>query len=382
MPKSMAAAALSARQLIKPIRSRAGHVRCFAATADPTSKLSNRGVSESQRLFDDLKRKFGYMGLIDKRKVGAQDLVNILKAGKSPNDYRCALQAMNVYYNFGVKLKHGEIASRYLAGAMKCKVYDEAVELIKLYGTWLESPPEISLVYSVMSHYLDAGSYTIVRDIAQTVREDWRMPVEAPLYDFAMEAMLRLNDDGLDEALLLHQDAKAVGVRLPAKLHLRLLNAALESCSTSASAEDGGEGEVAETDETSSPSSSSSSSSSPALRTAVFAAEGLIRDGHLLRGGNAATMVSTAWLLRHLEAVPSSDRDALLSEAGAAELKNCMGGSWRDVLLAATEDFRSKWGFSDVLPAGLFKALEASEDPLDIELVATCRKRFGRFYPS
>merc|ERR1719263_2315021 len=99
---------------------------------------------------------------------------------------------MNMFYNYGVKLKHRELATRLLAAAMRCKQESEAAELIKLYSTWLEHPPETTLIYSVMGHFLDVGQPLVVRDLVKAVREDWRIPLEPPLYILGIQAMLHL----------------------------------------------------------------------------------------------------------------------------------------------------------------------------------------------
>merc|ERR1712217_764614 len=55
------------------------------------------------------------------------------------------------------------------------------------------------------------------------------MPVGAPLYLLAIEAMLQLPDNPLGEAMELYDDATRIGVRLPAPLHVRLLLESLQS---------------------------------------------------------------------------------------------------------------------------------------------------------
>lgn len=325
-----------------------------------------RDPKHVRRLYDALRAKFGYIGAVDHKKVGAPDLFQLLRDSRTSSDFFLGMQAMNVYYNFGVKLRHHEIASRFLAAAMVCKVETEAVELIKLYGTWLQHPPDTSLVYAVMGHYLDAGEHMVVREIAQAVRQDWRIPVEPPLYSLAIEAMLQLPERPLDEALLLHADARQVGVRLPAPLHVRLLDFGLTAFN--ATSLEGLEG--AEAEEALAP-----------LRGALRAADGLTLDGHLRGGANAATLCSLSWLLWHLERLPEAHREAVKvssEERGALAAFS----TWQQALRSALDNFGCHWGFSGKLPEGFFSALEASEDPEVAELLAVARKRFGRFYPA
>lgn len=347
-----------------------------AAAATLATAGTSRGKEETHRMYDDLKQKFGYLGALDHSKVGARDLFRVLRAARSPADYRIGLQTMNLFYNFGVKLKHRQIASRLLAAAMVCKVESEAVELIKLYGTWLQHPPETALVYAVMGHFLDAGEPMVVREVARAVREDWRMPTEPPLYVLSIEAMLQLPERGLEEAMLLHSDARLVGVRLPAPLHVRLLNEGLRSfeallpqgrqdpeaagCSSIAVGEEG----------------------MAALHAALAAADGLARDGHLRGGASAASMCSLAWLFWHLERLSEAAKNNVFATSAFDPGITFQDSDWRRALRAAIENFGCHWGFSAQLPIGFFQALEASKDPEVASLVKASQQRFGRFYPA
>merc|ERR1719379_1727082 len=78
-----------------------------------------------------------------------------------------------------------------------------------------------------MGHFLDSDQPLIVRDIAKAVREDWRIKPEAPLYILAIEAMLTIEEDPLEEAMLLYADAESMGIRLPAPVHTKLMLAHL-----------------------------------------------------------------------------------------------------------------------------------------------------------
>jgi len=348
-------------------------------------------------MYDELKQKLGYMGAVNHKKVGVLDLYRIFQECRSLEDYRVGLQAMNTFYNFGVKLKHRELASRLLAVAMACRVESEAVDLIKLYGTWLEHPPDRALVYAVMGHFLDKGEFLAVRDIARAAREDWRFSVEAPLYVFAVEAMLHLPQGPLCEALELHADAAHMGVRLPAWLHARVLDesmrafeVALEALGTDEDCQG-----AAPDAEGISPTSAShgragdgllASDTPPEgalvhLQLACRVAGSLARDGHLHGGANASTLCSLAWIFWHLAAVPEPSRASLLASTDTSGAMTFLGGDWARALEAAVENFGCHWGFSASLPQGLFHTLEASSLPEAARLVRVARARFGRFYP-
>lgn len=336
------------------------------------------------------------MGTVDHKKVGALDLYRIFKAAKTPRDFRVGLQAMNLFYNFGVKLRHRELATRLMAAAMACQVQQEAVELIKLYGTWLEHPPDPALVYAVMGHFLDAGEPHVVRDIAKAVREDWRMPLEAPLYILAIEAMLKLPEDPLVEALKLHADAAAMRVMLPAQTHICLLNACLEAFQAASAAvvESGIEEIAEESSEERDQATQDSVVNVPAaddsppgedavqhLSAALTVADRLAGDGHLRHGVSAATACSTSWLLLHLASLPEKTRTSLMSGRDEFGIAMLMQTGWAGSLQSAVDNFGCHWGFSASLPRGFFCKLEAMSDPDAVRLVRTAQDGFGRFYP-
>mmetsp|Transcript_118276 Transcript_118276/g.334265 ORF Transcript_118276/g.334265 Transcript_118276/m.334265 type:complete len:374 (+) Transcript_118276:43-1164(+) len=318
----------------------------------------------SQTQLLELKAKFGDMGLVSHKKVGVGDLYKIFRVASSPEDYKSGLHAMNLFYNFGVKLRHRELATRLLATAMACGCHDEGVELVKLGGTWLEHPPDSALVYALMGHFLDAGQPLVVREIAKAVREDWRMKVEPPLYVLAIEAMLQLEGDvsrRLAEAAALRDDARLVGMRLPAPTHVRLVNECLIAF------------EADETD----------GAALEFLGSALRAADGLALDGHLHGGANAAVCCSMAWLFWRVGRLPDEQRAALLEgghrSGGAMDF---LEGKWASCFQAAINNFGCHWGFSACLPRGFFQVLETADCPDAARLVALSRARFGRFYPT
>lgn len=365
--------------------------------ASSASTGTSKVPTDAFRIYDQIKQKFGYMGTVNKKEIDSRVLFKILAAGKKPSDFSWALHAMNLFYNFGVKLRDREIASRYLSAAMVCKAESEAVEIIKLYGTWLQHPPDIALVYGVMGHYLDAGENLIVREIAQAVREDWRLPVHAPLYHLAVEAMLRLPKNAVAEAASLHMDARQMGVGLPAPVHQRLLNASLSAYCAAKGEEGAG--------------APPSPEGIALLKAALQAAEGLARDGHLLGGASAASGCSVAWLCLHLGRLTDAARREVFDGAECAAVMPELDAGWQHSLRMASEDFGCHWGFSANLPAGFFQDLEElaqaasaggdcaaasgeEEERAAVPVAATpdaaaaaellrlSRERFGRFYPA
>merc|ERR1719240_1434677 len=111
-----------------------------------STKAGRHASTKPKDMLEDMKVKFGQMGVVSHNKVGVRDIFKILKQSHTEEDYRSSLLMMNLFYNFGVPLKHRELSSRLLAAAMRCGLESEAVDLIKHYSTWLPSPPSQKLV--------------------------------------------------------------------------------------------------------------------------------------------------------------------------------------------------------------------------------------------
>lgn len=349
-------------------------------------------------LYEELKLKFGYMGVVNHKEVGVWDLFAILRGVRNKGDLGFALQTMNLFYNFGVKLKHREISTRLLAATMLAREESEAIELIKLYGSWLEQPPDSAVVYAVMSKFLDEKKPMEVRELAKLVREDWRFRLETPLYSLAIQAILQLpkEQEPLRAAMILREDALQMGVRLPVKVQLQLLDESLKAVNlepsggsevqSDAPSEDAPAEDVTDaTDATAEdvPGESSEASAERSLshlKDAVNLADALAQDGHVRGGASAATLCSLSWLFWHLSAISSELRQEVVSDCHAWSI-SCSDWTWSKTLEAACANFHSQVGFSSQLPRGLFQVLEASDDPEAQRLVERCRQCFGRFYP-
>jgi len=71
-------------------------VSCLRRAATATAGRQS-GPNHVQKMFEDLKQEFGYMGNVDHKKIGALDLYRIFQAAKTPTDFRVGLQAMNLF---------------------------------------------------------------------------------------------------------------------------------------------------------------------------------------------------------------------------------------------------------------------------------------------
>jgi len=342
-------------------------------------------------LYEDLKQKFGHIGAVNHKEVGVWDLFAILRGVRTKRDLGFALQTMNLFYNFGVKLKHREISTRLLAATMLAREESEAMELIKLYGTWLEHPPDTTVVYAVMSKFLDEKKLMEVRELAKYVREDWRFRLEAPLYSLAIQAMLQLppEEEPLEAALILREDAARMGVSLPVKVQVLLLDESLkafnletvEDVDVSEPPAEPAEAEDVEEDAEAPEASEAPGTTVPSrhLKNAVMLAEGLVEDGHVRAGASAATLCSMSWLFWHLSALSDELRKEMLD--GCLDEISSSGLSWSTTLEAACATFHSQVGFSPQLPRGFFQNLETSQDLEAQRMVKLCTQSFGRFYP-
>ncbi|CAK9064538.1 unnamed protein product [Durusdinium trenchii] len=341
-----------------------------------------------QELYQELKLQFGHVGVVNHKEIGVWNLFEILRGVRNKFDLGIALQTMNLFYNFGVKLKHRELSTRFLAATMRAKQESEALELVKLYGAWLQHPPDAAVVYAVMSKFVDDRNSTAVRDLAKMLREDWRWRLGAPLYSLAIQAML-FEEDGLPAALLLHQDAVKMGVRLEPKVHLQLLDACLLAYERSSGSRSSSSAESSSSDAAGATALGDEKSEAlPHLLHAVAIADALRGDGHGAAGSSAAVLCSLAWLRYHVVQLPEEARTQLQSHFDAWSSAS-LDLQWSTLLEAACGSFGSQAGFSSQLPAGLFRRLEAlsavgngvSADEAR-RLVRLSRQSFGRFYPA
>mmetsp|Transcript_23404 Transcript_23404/g.43057 ORF Transcript_23404/g.43057 Transcript_23404/m.43057 type:complete len:427 (-) Transcript_23404:41-1321(-) len=359
-------------------------------------------------MLENLRRKIGRMGIIDFKEVNVRELFKLLRVSRSRYHFRGCLQMMNLFYNFGVALNHRETSSRLLAAAMRSKAEEEAVEVVKLYGTFLEDPPAIRLVYALMEHFLDTGKPMVVREIAQAVRENPKWQVQPALYALTIEAMLQVTERPIEEAAIVYRDAHSLNLALPQGVHTLLLNAALASfegsladstgidgdggAAAEQTEEDNKEGseegeDVAEASDAEQASTKDDVTPMPAaartsLKVAIEVACGLAHDGHFVLTPKSSTLCSVAWLNWHLAKLDAATKSLLELEPVSENSPRIMlCDDWQQPLMQAIENYGSEWGFSIHLPEGLFRALEASSDPAAAEMVKLAKACFGHFYP-
>eukprot|EP00913_Durusdinium_trenchii_P025466 g23905.t1 len=111
--------------------------------------------------------------------------------------------------------------------------------------------------------------------------------------------------DGLPAALLLHQDAVKMGVRLEPKVHLQLLDACLLAYERSSGSRSSSSAESSSSDAAGATALGDEKSEAlPHLLHAVAIADALRGDGHGAAGSSAAVLCSLAWLRYHVVQLP------------------------------------------------------------------------------
>ena len=191
-------------------------VRRFS-TILPTGEKAERELSSVEREFINIKdSQFSKLGLYRKKITNEQTLYKLLQLAQPRNksDYAACVFAMNHFYNFGVKIEHHDFTNRWLATAVETSRLDEAVQIVKLWNTWLPCPPRIELVNILIGMVKIEQS----RDLLKTIRENWQMPLSPTAYSIMIAKEIAISSDhpnSLNEALTVWNDAQSMNVVLP-----------------------------------------------------------------------------------------------------------------------------------------------------------------------
>ncbi|GIX65244.1 uncharacterized protein BcabD6B2_46790 [Babesia caballi] len=192
------------------------------------SRLSNLGkVSQYVEKVADLGRK----NLLFR--VDIKHLYSIWQLCKSHEEYKLGLIALNHFYNFGRQLSP-EGVNKLFIFSMRCGELEESLKLLEGTRDWLPKPPDIDLVYDLISAFVSRGDYKSVMRAFKAVRSHWQMAVTDTLYRLCIESMLCTDDHPLEEALLVRTvpdphdlqvycDSAATGTTLPFEVHALLL---------------------------------------------------------------------------------------------------------------------------------------------------------------
>lgn len=161
--------------------------------------------------------QFSKLGLFKKNVTNEATLYKLFQMIQPGNktDYSACVYAMNHFYNFGVEISHFDFTNRWLATAVETGRVDEAVNIIKLWHTWLPCPPRIEYVESLMGMVKVEQS----RELLKAIRENWQMPLSSRAYTIVISKLLRKGDENsLVDAVRIWDDATNMDVVLPTEL--------------------------------------------------------------------------------------------------------------------------------------------------------------------
>lgn len=199
------------------------HRRRFS-TILPSGEKVERELSPVEREFVNLKQThFSRLGLYRKENTNEATLYKLFQMAQPQNklDYSACVFAMNHFYNFGVGLEQYDITNRWLALAIEAGRINEAVQIIKLWNTWLRSPPSIELVEIVIQMVRLEQS----RDMLKTIRECWQLPLSPQAYTCVISKELALSASdarSIIEAYSVWKDAMLMDVILSSSIHSSL----------------------------------------------------------------------------------------------------------------------------------------------------------------
>ncbi|KAK1934087.1 hypothetical protein X943_004006 [Babesia divergens] len=208
-------------------------------------RLSNLGkVSQYVERVADLGKK----NLLFR--VDIKHLYSIWQLCKSHEEYQLGLIAVNHFYNFGRQLSP-EGSNKLFALSMRCGELEESIKaateavdavntgcliqwdqgsdcevtLLEGASDWLRKPPDMDLIYVLISAFISRRDYTSVKRVFKAVRSHWQLKLTSTIYRLCIESMLCLEERPIEEALLVYCDSAIMGTILPAEVHHLMLDA-------------------------------------------------------------------------------------------------------------------------------------------------------------
>uniref|UniRef100_A0A0G4FJ84 Pentacotripeptide-repeat region of PRORP domain-containing protein n=1 Tax=Chromera velia CCMP2878 TaxID=1169474 RepID=A0A0G4FJ84_9ALVE len=218
--------------------------RARLATGEEVTRTLLKGEEMGRRV-----RTFFQREQHNRHRLDELELFKVWRQCSGEHGWKAALFAMNQCYNNGKHFRHYETPTRLLALAVENEEWDEAVELVKYFPTWLQFPPDTKLIYTLMRHFLETGKFRKVRELTGAVRESWQIPLEPPLYGIVIKAMVAAGGiEGIEEALMLFRDAQTMQVPLQPVTYTLLLEKCLEGFEVARRGEHPEEDEASEHD--------------------------------------------------------------------------------------------------------------------------------------
>lgn len=141
----------------------------------------------------------------------------------SDEDFKACLHLVNHAYNFGYHpvFRHLEMSTRLLWLSMRAGDFGEAAQLVKVFHTFLDHPPKVRAILSLMSHLLDAEDHSGVLNLLEICRTHPRIPLNSGFYVYGLQALGA--SQNLEGMLVVLKDAQRMKVRLPSVAYVSVL---------------------------------------------------------------------------------------------------------------------------------------------------------------
>jgi hypothetical protein len=180
----------------------------------PDKKEVQRPLTDAEHTVIDLKNDFGRSGIFRNRTMPEAALYKVWSKAKagSYDDFAAGCYGMNMFYNFGRRMKCKQMTDRFLQLCIKTEQYDQGIETLKYYKGWMEHPPTRKTTYELLNRLKEKKEWMKVREGVAAVRENWQMVPTANLYKFGIEAMLQLEERSAQEALKIYDDSLVLKV--------------------------------------------------------------------------------------------------------------------------------------------------------------------------
>ncbi|ORM41383.1 uncharacterized protein BXIN_2493 [Babesia sp. Xinjiang] len=104
------------------------------------------------------------------------EVSNVVHSCKTHEEYKLGLLATNHFYNFGRQLSP-EGVNKLFVFSMRCGEYEESLKLLEGTRDWLPKPPDIDLVYLLMSVFIHKKDYLNVKRVFKAIRSHWLVDV-------------------------------------------------------------------------------------------------------------------------------------------------------------------------------------------------------------
>ena len=198
-------------------------VRRFSTILSTGEKVEREMTPLEREIVNVKEAQFSKFGLFKKNVTNEATLYKLFQMIQPGNksDYAACVYAINHFYNFGVEISHFDFTNRWLAVAVETGRLDEAVNIVKLWHTWLPCPPRIELVESLIGMVKVEQS----RELLKAIRENWQIPLSPRAYTIVISKLVRQGDEtSIKDAINIWKDAVEMEVILPYELGEMLIS--------------------------------------------------------------------------------------------------------------------------------------------------------------